>query len=38
MTLFYQHVEDEKGRHLILGREDELTPSEDEVCLLFRVS
>ncbi|KAI0671080.1 hypothetical protein C8Q78DRAFT_1079021 [Trametes maxima] len=30
MTLKYQHVEDENGHHLIVGREGKLTKCEDE--------
>ncbi|KAI0351442.1 hypothetical protein OH77DRAFT_1429748 [Trametes cingulata] len=30
MTLRYQHVEDENGHHLIVGREGKLTKCEDE--------
>ncbi|KAI0330793.1 hypothetical protein GY45DRAFT_1370433 [Cubamyces sp. BRFM 1775] len=30
MTLRYQHVEDESGHHLIVGREGKLTKCEDE--------
>lgn len=34
ITFRYQHVEDENGHHLIVGREGTLTKCEDEVCLL----
>lgn len=40
ITFRYQHVEDENGHHLIVGREGSLTRCEDEVsvCFLFLVS
>ena len=32
MTFRFQHVENEDGHHLILGREGQMTRCEDEVC------
>ena len=31
MTLRYQHVEDENGHHVIVGREGKITRCEEEV-------
>lgn len=33
ITFRYQHLEDENGHHLIVGREGTLTKCEDEVCV-----
>lgn len=33
ITFRYQHIEDEHGHHLIVGREGTMTKCEDEVCV-----
>lgn len=35
ITFRYQHMEDDNGHHLIVGREGTLTQCEDEVCLRY---
>lgn len=35
ITFRYQHMEDDEGHHLIVGREGKLTRCEDEVCVFL---